>query len=212
MSAGVNIRRVCEQHHGMPGLGGFTRHYLTLYSIVFGMEAKNVFEFGMGFSTQTIVEALKSTGGKLTTCESRGVESYRKQMDFDIVAQATEMGHPVYGDGDIWTMHQGDTTKIVPELNHPPYDVVLHDGSHQRGQVSTDLNNILPHIKEGGVLLVHDTNHHDLGGAMRAAIDDSNLKNYKHERISLPYSYGLTIIRLLSSKTNERVQINWRPK
>jgi predicted O-methyltransferase YrrM len=133
-------------------------------------------------------------------------------MDFDIVAQATEMGHPVYGDGSVWTMHQGDTGKIVPELDHSPYDVVLHDGSHERGQVATDLNNILPHIKEGGILLVHDTNHHQLGGNMCAAIDDSNLKTYKHERVTLPYSYGLTIIRLLSSQTSEKVQINWRPK
>ena len=52
---------------------GLTRHYLTLYSIVLGMESTNVFEFGAGFSTQTIVEALKLTGGKLTSVDMRSL-------------------------------------------------------------------------------------------------------------------------------------------
>ena len=50
---------------------GFCRHYLTLYSIIIGMEAKEVFEFGAGYSSYTILKALKETGGKLTSCDVR---------------------------------------------------------------------------------------------------------------------------------------------
>ena len=195
----IDIERVSDMHHAPTGVGGFTRHYLTLYTIIYGMEAKNVFEFGMGFSTQAMVEALKSTGGKLTTCDARGKGAFYPEAVFKDAP------------GN-WTFHQGDTLQVVPMLDHSPYDVVLHDGSHQRGQVAADLTNILPHIKKGGLLLVHDTNHHDLGAGMRGGIDDSSLKDYKHERLTLPYSYGLTIIKLLSSKTNEEVKIDWRPK
>lgn len=199
----VDLLRICEQNHGKSPMGGFTRHYLMLYSLVYGMEAQNVFEFGMGFSTQTIIEALKSTGGKLTTVDRRATEDFHYEPIFE-------------DDLGIWTFHCGLSEKIVPSLNHSPYDMVLHDGSHGRERVCGDLNNILPYIKKGGLLLVHDTNHSRkgcvLGPQMRGAIKDSNLKDYEHERLNLPYSFGLTIVRLLSSKTDEEVQINWKPK
>jgi len=44
---------------------GMSPHYPTLYSVVVGLETKTAFEFGTGFSTKTILEALDITGGKL---------------------------------------------------------------------------------------------------------------------------------------------------
>ena len=44
---------------------GFTLHYPMLYSLVLGLESKNVFEFGTGFSTHVILHALAKTGGNL---------------------------------------------------------------------------------------------------------------------------------------------------
>jgi len=58
----MDINEIFKHHHG--NYGGFCRHYLTLYSMVLGMEAKSVFEFGCGFSSKAILAALEPTGGK----------------------------------------------------------------------------------------------------------------------------------------------------
>jgi predicted O-methyltransferase YrrM len=167
-----------------------------LYSLVFGMEAKRVFEFGVGFSTETIKEALKLTDGHLTSVDYRPQESHN--------------------DDAAWTFYEGKSGQVVPTIIHSPYDLVLHDGSHERYEVTEDLNNILPHIKKGGLLLVHDTNHSRKGLSLKeemlGGIEDSNLKNYEYEYLNLPYSFGLTIIRMLTSDTDEEVKTEWLPK
>ena len=42
---------------------GMSLHYGFLYSCVVGLESKNVFEFGSGFSTHVILHALEKTDG-----------------------------------------------------------------------------------------------------------------------------------------------------
>ena len=42
---------------------GFTLHYPFLFSLVTGMESKNVLEFGPGISTHCILHALEKTRG-----------------------------------------------------------------------------------------------------------------------------------------------------
>ena len=80
METKIDIDFIVKKHHLNDT--GLTRHYLTLYSIVLGMESKNVFEFGAGFSTQAMVEALKSTGGKLTSVDMRPL-SVRSDIPFN---------------------------------------------------------------------------------------------------------------------------------
>lgn len=189
--------KIWQHNHKNAPTGGFSRHYIMLYSLVFGMEAKRVFEFGVGFSTKTIRSALELTNGHLTSVDYRPQENYND-------------------DDPVWTFYEGKSGQVVPTIIHSPYDLVLHDGSHSRSEVTEDLNNILPHIKKGGLLLVHDTNHSreglSLKNEMLGGVGDSNLKNYKYEILNLPYSFGLTIIKMLTSDTNEEVQIKWSPK
>ena len=107
----------------------------------------------------------------------------------------------------------GNSLDVVPTLDHSEcYDVVLHDGSHTGTEVTQDLNNIAPYVKSGGLVLVHDTAHYDLGSEMRRGVFNSDLiKKYKHDGSTLPYGYGLTIIRLLSNPHNNKsVNITWR--
>ena len=195
-----NLDFIVKKHHSNDT--GLTRHYLTLYSIVLGMESKNVFEFGAGFSTQTIVEALKTTGGKLTSVDIRPL-SIRQDIPYNFDND----------NKDIWSFNEGNSLNIVPALDHSEcYDVVLHDGSHTGTEVTQDLNNIVPYVKSGGLVLVHDTDHYDLGSEMRQGIQNSDLiKNYKHDGSTLPYGYGLTIIRLFNNPHNNKsVNIIWR--
>ena len=200
METKIDIDFIVKKHHLNDT--GLTRHYLTLYSIVLGMESKNVFEFGAGFSTQAMVEALKSTGGKLTSVDMRPL-SVRSDIPFNFDND----------NKDIWSFHNGNSLDVVPTLDHSEcYDVVLHDGSHTGTEVTQDLNNIAPYVKSGGLVLVHDTAHYDLGPEMRRGVQNSDvIKKYKHDGSTLPYGYGLTIVKIFKNPNNDKsVEILWR--
>tara|TARA_B100001939_G_scaffold251106_1_gene218071 strand:+ start:567 stop:1187 length:621 start_codon:yes stop_codon:yes gene_type:complete len=192
-----DLKFICDQTH--KNNTGFCRHYMFLYSLILGMECKNVFEFGSGFSTKCILEALKITGGKLVSAEQR---SLRKQAHFFPTHFLTE-------NKDRWRFLQGNSLTEVPKFNHSFYDVVLHDGSHTAHEVAQDINNILPYMKKGSILITHDTQHPSLGPGMANGIKNCDIRNYKHEVLTLPYGYGLTFMRLLESKNNEQVNISW---
>lgn len=177
--------------------GGFSLHYLFLYNLILGMEARNVLELGAGFSTPVILSALEKTGGTLTTCDMRDM----KDTGNDPTLKETY---------STWTYLQGDTRTTLNTLKTQSFDVVLHDGSHEWRTVYRDLRKILPHMKKNGIILVHDTEHlptFHLKLAVRLA-----LLFTPHERVTLPYGYGLTIIRVLKEYGNGSVSLTWRKK
>ncbi len=197
MHTDIGIEKIVNAHHA--DTTGFSRHYLTLYTLILGMEAKNVLELGAGFSTQTILEALRQTGGKLTTYDLRDLKDTGNPEHLGVTFK------------DIWTYVQGDTRETLASLtNHTSFDVVLHDGSHEWRIVYQDLRKILPHIKQNGLLLLHDTEHmptFHLKFALGLA-----LLGYRHEKVTLPYGYGLTITRILGNAKNGKVALAWDKK
>ena len=192
-----DLSLICNQSH--KNNTGFCRHYMFLYSLVVGLESKNILEFGSGFSTTCILKALELTGGHLTTFEQRPIS----QQSLWFTKETLEENE------DKWAYVQGDSLLTIPIHDHSPYDLVLHDGSHTGSEVTRDLNNILPHIKKGGFLLVHDTTHPDLGEEMTHAIKASDVMARRHEILTLPYGYGLTLIRALDSDTEEGINLTW---
>jgi len=165
--------------------GGMALHYMTLYSLVLGVEAKNVFEFGGGFSSRVILEALEETGGKLISCDP--------QTDEELEMTS----HPK------WTHHQMKSNKALKMLKPDDmFELVFHDGSHRWDVLKKDIKGILPHIKRNGLIVVHDTieygKHYDL---------QKGLKIFKKERLTLPYGCGLTIIR--NRKGKEDLNLKW---
>lgn len=174
---------------------GFTLHYLFLYSLIVGMEAKNVLELGAGFSTPVILEALKKTNGALITCDQRNIQDTGNDPSL-------KENYPA------WTYLQGDTRQTLSTVSKDMcFDVVLHDGSHEWRVVYKDLRKILPLMKHNAILLVHDTEHvptYRLKLAVRLA-----LLGYRHETLTLPYGYGLTLVRMLGNHRNGEVKITW---
>lgn len=187
------MQDILEQHHG--GAGGFSRHYLTLYAIALGLEAKQVFEFGAGFSTKTLLGALAKTSGHLTTCDVRPLAE---------TGNGPEMTQQYKG---CWTYLQGDSRKQIKNVGKEPFDLVLHDGSHEWRVVWRDLIAITPRIKQNGILLIHDTEHvptYRLKLAVFLA-----LLFVPHEKVTLPYGYGLTIVRILGNAHNGAIETTW---
>jgi|GEM_PF-2365848 predicted O-methyltransferase YrrM len=183
--------------HELTTSGGFTLHYMMLYSIIYGMEAKNVFEFGCGHSSRVILSALEHTGGKLTTNEKRDIKD---------TGNRPEMLEE-YKDSWRYLQKRSDEA-LKDDIKGEKYDVVLHDGAHEAPIVLRDIRKIVKHMKQGAMLLVHDTNHPTfpyLPWAIRLG-----LFPYRYEKVTVPYGFGLTIIRLKSNLGNGKVKLTWK--
>lgn len=184
------LQEIVHQHHDSKS--GFARHYLTLYSIIVGMEAKNVLELGMGFSTPTILTALEVTGGTLTSCDMRPIEGTGNSTEL-----LTKYPH--------WKYVQGKTKETLKKVQGP-FDVVLHDGSHEFKEVYEDIRAIVPMMKKNGIILVHDTEH----GAFKLKLAAKLAMLFRrHSMVTLPYGYGLTIVRIHGNYGNGEVSTTW---
>lgn len=178
---------------------GMSLHYAFLYSCIVGMESKNVFEFGSGFSTHVILHALEETGGVLTSVD---VNDYKLNTNITEFSKNSER----------WNFYHGNSNDIFTDENveFDQYDVILHDGSHIGEEVLLDLNKIYPYLKHDGILITHDTRHHTLGGDMMEAAE--KFAKYKDlEMCTLPYGYGLTFFRNKGNIDN-KVNLTWRKK
>lgn len=176
---------------------GFALHYLTLYAITVGLQPRCVFEFGTGLTTKTILLALE-----------------RFAPESCLITNSMESRHEILG-GEInthpnWVQHyQGRSQERLIEVltEHPgPYDLVLHDGSHDYNVVQHDLEHIYPRMRRYGLILVHDSQHSHCGKAMRQAIADA-LYARGTTRLTLPYGFGLTLIRVEEDLGNGTIRI-----
>ena len=178
---------------------GMSLHYGFLYSCVIGLESENVFEFGSGFSTHVILNALEKTGGVLTSVDVNDHTVNTNITKFSI-------------NSDRWNFYHGNSNDMFSdeEVEFEQYDLILHDGSHIGDEVLVDLNNIYPYLKHDGILITHDTRHHTLGEGMMGAVEEF-AKDKDLETCTLPYGYGLTFFRN-KGNINNKVNLTWRKK
>jgi len=95
-------------------------------------------------------------------------------------------------------------------MDEAGFDVVFHDGAHDYPTVKKDIQHIVSKMKQNGILLVHDTEHPmKYGNEMMQAVK-SALRWCRYEMVTLPYGYGLSIIRIKSDYGNGKVEIKWR--
>jgi len=178
---------------------GMSLHYGFLYSCIIGMESKNVFEFGSGFSTHVILHALEKTNGVLTSVDIN---------DHTVNTNITDFSK----NSDRWSFYHGNSNEMFADENveFDQYDIILHDGSHIGEEVLVDLNNIYPYLKHDGILITHDTRHATLGEDMRRAVEEFS-KDKDLETCTLPYGYGLTFFRN-KGNLDSKVNLTWRKK
>lgn len=176
---------------------GLAVHYPMIHHLVVGMGARRTFEFGAGRSTRVFIEALLAAhAGRDGQHWSVSTETWHA------VQAAAQIGEvPVTPLGLLWRHRQGDSRVVVPAWlaqESPVFDLVLHDGSHAADVVEADLCTILPHMRHGGLILVHDTMHSYVGAEMRAAIDRLVMAwgSEGLRRVTLPYGFGLTLLQV----------------
>jgi predicted O-methyltransferase YrrM len=193
---------------------GLSLFYPVLYSIVVGMETKSAFEFGAGWSTRVILDALKETSGHLysISTDSQKDVMIKTEMISGVPVGPNEHDVEQYYNDYVenWTHCQGKSEIYLKNLRtqtiKEPFDFVLHDGSHTEEVVYNDLVFILQKMKYNSVLLVHDVLHSHCGKGMRNAVNEA-LKEYEYEIVTLPYGFGLSIIVLKDNKLNGIVEI-----
>ena len=150
------------------------QHLTFIYGLVVGMEAKKVLELGVntGESTVAFLEALKVTGGRLTSVDIVPCLGARSMID-------------AYGLSDIWTFVQEDDLTFVKKWDKGQLDIIFIDTSHEQAQTEKEIEVYEPLVRPGGLLLFHDTMSYP-GGVMqplRAFIDahpDYRLFNVEH--------------------------------
>jgi hypothetical protein len=157
---------------------GLAPYYPLLYSLVIGMGARRAFEFGMGESTVTLLDALVQTNGILVSCSPDAAQPPREHPNFIPLAMTSEEA----------------LKQLGPSV---AFDLVLHDGSHSANVVAADLIGILPRVKQGGLVLIHDTLHSYVGAQMREGLfrgrDGRRGEAPATAEITLPFAFGLTI-------------------
>jgi len=167
---------------------GLSPHYMLIYNIVRGLNTEHAFEFGAGLSTHVILSALKHTDGHLISCSMESRE---------LISNKTS--HPIVNN-DNWIHYEGYSEKVPSILGDELLlDFALHDGSHSDIVVEKDLLWIKNKIRYNGILLIHDTLHSYCGKKMRTGIE-RGLVGIKHEKVTLPYGFGLTIICIKDNK------------
>jgi predicted O-methyltransferase YrrM len=171
---------------------GLASHYPLIYSVALGLRTQHAFEFGSGFSTLVILEALSQTKGCLTICDPRHWFKHQTIHEDRKTTGYTKQDIQRYSN---WTYLQknSQTSSVVAYIRGRYFDFVLHDGAHRAEIVEKDLSTIVPRMRRNGVILVHDTMHQDFPGIFEVVQNISCAK----EILTLPYDSGLTIIRIL---------------
>jgi len=166
-----------------------SKHLLTLYSIVKGLNAKRVVEVGFGRSTYVIANAVAENGGKMYCCDR-----------YDYTPLLTDREKKVI------TFVQGDAKKLLKTVSGG-FDFVFLDylSSRERSADSCykAMCRFLELTKQNGVMAIHDTfeEKYNAKDAMK-----NMRKNKTVECMTLPYNYGLGLIRKLSKSEHGTIK------
>ena len=99
------------------------------------------------------------------------------------------------------------TDQTLSSISDMCFDVILHDASHDVIPVFKDLRKVIPLVRHNGIILVHDTEHPAFRHSLSVRLA---LLFTRHEKMTLPYGYGLTVIRILGNKKNGEVSLTWK--
>lgn len=166
-----------------------SRHLLTLYSIARGLSTTRIVEVGVGRSTFVLARAAHENGGTLETCDT---------SDFRTLLSDDERAVSRY--------HVGTSESFWPTVEAGVGFAFLDYFSSRRLRVSYIVDQIdlcLSRMLTDGVVAVHDAlvPEYRLGRALRALARRPDV-----ELLTLPYCYGLGLIRFTGASAAGRIE------
>ena len=163
--------------------GNISKHLLTLYSLVIGLNAKTIVELGLGNTTGVLRAAAAKTGAVLYSCD------FDRRRFQNLLAEQD----------DNWKLHLEPSLTFLKRAPEP-IDFFLHDGAHDYLTVKNDLEIALPKMRQFALICVHDTQQVDLHTGMLAAIADATA-GFDVSITNLPFNSGLAILRVEFEQT-----------
>lgn len=161
-----------------------SKHLLLLYSMVAGLQSKAVIDIGVGSTTCALRAAAEKIGAVVYSCD----------------ADKPRTGHLVDHQSESWKFFSGlsdDFFKWLP--TDLIFDFCMHDGAHHYEQVHKDLLNIIPRMKQFGLICLHDTQQVTLGPDEAKAVQHA-ARIHPLTWMTMPFGCGLTIIRVESDR------------
>ena len=173
-----------------------SKHLWVLYSLICGLNAKHVGEIGFGRSTITILYTLGLTGGKLVCCD---------RFDYRDMIPSSYRGRYTYIHGDSGKFYKHPKVKGLDFL-------FLDYMSSRKKSVEScykDLKKAIKLMKTNGIIAVHDTNEkkYNVGAAFEMIKKKKGL-----EVLTLPYNYGLGLIRNRRESKYGKIKDTWQKK
>jgi hypothetical protein len=162
-----------------------SKHLLTLYSLATGLNAQTMLEIGFGRSSFVLARAAAENKAKLFCCDTRDFsyllnEDEKKVVDFTL----------------------GRSDLVWPKLSGSGIDFAFldyfSDEKIEGDFVIHEIKKCLSLMKTNGIIAVHDTCVNKYAVSEIFQKNPFNTMFRKNvELISLPYNYGLGILRKL---------------
>lgn len=154
---------------------------MLLYNMARGLKPKTIVEIGTGncHTASAWLEALDEN-------EQKDALLYTIDPDPHVPQHFSKhaMFYSYIGKSNI-AWEQWDKNKLI--------DILYIDGDHSYEQCKLDFDNWIQCVKFDGWILIHDTNNHWWPGVARVIQELRNTQQY--DMITLPYGYGITIMR-----------------
>jgi hypothetical protein len=180
-----------------------SKHLLSLYSFALGLEAKTILEIGFGRSSFVLAKAAHLNKGILITCDKR---------DFSYLLNKNEK--------KVSTFVNDSSNSVWPLLEEKGVDFVFLDyfssAGLKRSFVKNELMTCLQYLKQNGIVCIHDTliEKYQISRIINQLKRNSKglLAAPKYEILSLPFNYGLSIIRRISESKYGTLKDNFVKK
>jgi len=172
-----------------------SKHLWVLYSIVHGLKSEVIVEVGFGRSTFVLAKAAHELGAKFFCCDRYDYRGYLSPQENDLIDFTV-----------------GDAKNLLAKLNFG-VDFMFLDYLSSRERTAEScykaFKRFLHYIKQNGVLTTHEAVEKDYN------VMSALKKLRKHSGVeiaSLPYNYGLGIIRNISDSKYGKIADNWKKK
>ena len=175
-----------------------SKHLLTLYAVATGLKPRRMLEVGSGRSTFVLARVAVEQGASLVCCDTEDFTPWFSAEEKKVIRNIRGFSNLAFQD---------------PEMQREGADFVFLDyfgtdtttPSFVRGELRAALSLLPTH----GILAVHDAIHPKsaLPGVLRRWKWKPGV-----EVITLPYNYGLALLRRTSSSPHGRIDDAWPKK
>jgi predicted O-methyltransferase YrrM len=175
-----------------------SKHLLTLYSLAVGLRARVIVEVGFGRSSFVLARAAAENGGRFFSCDMR---------DFSYLLSPEERA--------VTTFLHGPASRVWnhPEVRAGGIDLAFLDYFSDPGLPADftrrEIAACLALVRQNGVIAVHDT---AVPGYRSAETFATGSFGARVERVTLPYQYGLGVLRRLDPSPLGSVPCHWVKK